>query len=147
MTTSHPLNWYMDSKQAQVPIWRVFVAAAERARQQSTWPEVEPLYQKAIEQARKTLSNPHKDVSTILLRLADFQYEQKHFVAAEATYRSAVEELEKAGLESSILLAAALSKLAEVYEGGGDSSRAEEAWERIKGLLAQQLKALLDEEA
>ncbi len=135
----------MDSKQADIPVWKVFVAAAERARQLGTEAEVEPLYAKAIALARKSLGHYSKEIGGILLRLADFYVEHKDYAAAEAAYETAVETYERNGEAGSILMAAALSKLAETYEASGNGSRAAAVRLRVKVLLARQLQSMVDD--
>lgn len=135
----------MDSKHAEIPVWKVFVAAAERARQLGSESEVEPLYSKAITLARKSLGHYSKEIGGILLRLADFYVERNDYAAAEAAYEKAVETYERTGEAGSILMAAALSKLAETYEASGNSSRAAAVRLRVKVLLAQQLQSMVDD--
>jgi tetratricopeptide (TPR) repeat protein len=134
----------MDNKQADIPVWRVFVAAAERARNQGMLAEVESLYMKAVDLAHRSEPPCSKDIGGILLRLADFQIESGELEAAESTYLKAIESFENND-GGSVLLAAALSKLAETYERKGEYVQSEQAWKRVKLLLSEQLKSMLDE--
>jgi tetratricopeptide (TPR) repeat protein len=145
MSVSHQLYWYMESEQADIPVWKVFLAAAERARQQNSVSEVESLYRKAIKLARRSLAEPQKEIGGILLRLADFQLERKDYEAAGATYKSAVEALEGDDCSGSILLVAALSRLADVYELSGDGPASEATRQRIKQMLSDQLKGMVED--
>src|SRR5262245_54032458 len=102
MSVSNQVYWYMNVEQADIPVWKVFLAAAERARRQGSVSEVESLYKKAIKLADKALTEPQREIGGILLRLADFHAEQKQYEAAGATYKSAVEALEGNGSGGSI---------------------------------------------
>lgn len=139
------LNWYMETSNSNVPVWRVFAAAAHRARQEGPKSDAEVLYKKALKLARSSLGEDNPEVAAIFVQLADFYAGEKDYKGAESAYRQAVAVYEKDEGQTTVLLAATLSRLAEVYEETGDRELAEASWGRVKIILAEQLKNLVED--
>ncbi|GEM_PF-3591291 len=134
----------MGSNRSELPVWKVFLAAARQARARAAEPDACALYRKTFELIGEAGDEQPQEAACALLHIADYFRETNDLELCVSACERALERFRRLNGSGPLWSVLTVARLAELHEQKGDVERAEQDWKQVRLMLSQQLEKLID---